>query len=73
MTTAGKLRFYCTWEFVSHTKEEMQIMRSNAICNQEIYNTNNVNTLNYVSSLHHSSEAQHARLNISHLIYIHCP
>lgn len=49
VTTAEKLSFYCTWEFVSHIKDETQIMGTNAICNQEIYNTNNVYTLNYVS------------------------
>ena len=58
VTTAEKLSCYCTWEFVSHIEEETQIMGSNAICNQEIYNPNNVNTLNYVSSLGHSPEAQ---------------
>lgn len=58
VTTVGKLSVYCTWEFVSHIKDETQIMGSNAICNQKIYNTNNVNTLNYVSSLGHSPEAQ---------------
>lgn len=57
LTTDGKLSLYCTWEFVSHIKET-QIIGSNAICNQDIYNTNDVNTLNYVSSLGHSPEPQ---------------